>query len=110
MSEPNKNTEIQYSEEPFVLSVSIKLHDKNEQSINEVTTEATIPYLLNEENVLIAESRVREQLDIFVNSFKLLFAGKVNKLINNTKNKNTSDESVLLQNESEEHPEIGIDE
>tara|TARA_B100000035_G_C21001050_1_gene554931 strand:+ start:776 stop:1108 length:333 start_codon:yes stop_codon:yes gene_type:complete len=110
MSENNKNGELQCSDDSHTLSVKIELKGKGGNVLNEVDATASIPALLSEENIEIAEARVREQVDIFVNSFKLLFANKVNRLLKSTKDAQIVEEGVMYTETPSEHPEIQINE
>ena len=108
MSEENKKGEWKCSNGSHTISVKIGLEGPNGKMLNEVNAKASIPALLSEENLEIAESRVREQVDIFVNSFKLLFANKVNKLLKTTKDSQLVDEGTLYTEDTDEHPEIKL--
>tara|TARA_R110001592_G_scaffold89464_3_gene263148 strand:- start:377 stop:727 length:351 start_codon:yes stop_codon:yes gene_type:complete len=106
-----KNTgELSVSAESYTLDVCISLTSEGGLKASEVKTQATIPFLLMEEHILLAEPRVRKQLDSLVDSFKLLFAAKVNNLIEAVKTvqKPLGDESN--NQNADGHPDIEIEE
>jgi hypothetical protein len=108
MSEENKNGEWQCNNDSHTISVKIELQGSSGNVLNEINATASRPALLSEENLEIAEARVREQVDIFVNSFKLLFANKVNKLLKTTKSSQLVDEGTMYSEDTDEHPEIKL--
>ena len=116
MSEDNNNdgeSELVCSADAYELKVSIELESKDgSKKIAAIDTEATIPFLLMEDHVLLAEPRVRKQLDSLVDSFKLLCASKLNRLIESTKGAENQivQNSGSHENENQDIPEIDGDE
>lgn len=102
--------EIGVSPESYTLDVCISLTSEGGLKASEVKTQATIPFLLMEEHILLAEPRVRKQLDALVDSFKLLFAAKVNKLIEEVKTVQEPLGDELNNQTAEMHPDIEIEE
>lgn len=104
----DEETQIVCSGDSYKLAVAITLQSESGISLAEIKTDATIPFLLMEEHLLVAEPRVRQQLDSLVTAFKLLCASKLNNLIETTKG-NTSQ---IVQNsghqteEPDEFPEV----
>ena len=106
MSEESKNeddeVQIVCNAESYKLNVTIKLESESGNELAGVDTEATIPFLLMEEHLLLAEPRVRQQLDSLVSAFKLLCASKINNLIEASK----ANEPQVVHNSADPNQDV----
>ena len=102
--------ELECSDESYVLKVVVKLESENGVEVTGIDSQATLPVLLTEEHLLLAEPRLRKQLDSTLEPFKLIFASKMNKLIEASNRKHVAENAVDAEGAEEDTPPLEIEE